>query len=247
MISTIVIDQDQKNIGVLTSLLDGLPSSIEIIKSAVNVDQAAGIVSKIQPDLVFLEVELPFGNGFDLLDRLMPVTFEVIFITAFSQHSLKAMRYGALDYLLKPVDNDELQNAVQRAENKINLKNSNDRVLNLQFNSRRKVSASRIAFPVKNGFEFVSTNDIVYCHTDKNFTFVHTQQGKKYICDRKIKEYEDLLPEESFSRIHHSYIINVNYIKKFIKEGRGGYLELTDGSTIPVASRRKDVFLSKFI
>ena len=118
---------------------------------------------------------------------------------------------------------------------------------NLLYNlNKSDASVSRIALPVKEGFDFVSISEIVSCQSKNHCTIVNTQSGKKYICDRNIKEYEDLLPTSIFFRIHNSYIVNVNFIRKFFKEGRGGYVELSDGSTVPVAYRRKDEFLAKF-
>jgi two-component system LytT family response regulator len=247
MIKAVLVDDDPKNIAILKTLLQELPLDIEVVGEAVNVEEASKLIPLLNPNLVFLDIEMPFGNAFDLLDKLKPVEFEIIFITAFDEYSLKAFRYSALDYLLKPVDIDDLQVAVERAEKKIALKSINGQLSNLLLNLNKPASSiTRIAMPVKEGFDFIGINEIISCQSKNYCTLVHTQSGKKYICDRTIKEYEDLLPENSFFRIHHSYIVNVNFIRKFFKEGRGGYLELSDGTTVPVASRRKDIFLSKF-
>jgi two-component system LytT family response regulator len=247
MIKAVLVDDDPKNITILKTLLQELPLDIEVVGEAVNVEEASKLIPLLNPNLVFLDIEMPFGNAFDLLDKLKPVEFEIIFITAFDEYSLKAFRYSALDYLLKPVDIDDLQVAVERAEKKIALKSINGQLSNLLLNLNKPASSiTRIAMPVKEGFDFIGINEIISCQSKNYCTLVHTQSGKKYICDRTIKEYEDLLPENSFFRIHHSYIVNVNFIRKFFKEGRGGYLELSDGTTVPVASRRKDIFLSKF-
>jgi len=246
MIRTVLVDDDKKNITILKSLLAELHANIQIAGEAGNVEEAATIIPAAAPNLVFLDIEMPFGNAFDLLDRLMPVDFEIIFITAFDEYSLKAFRYSALDYILKPVDINDLQRAVQKAENKIALKNNNGQLSNLLFNLNKQSSIARIALPVREGFDFVDINEIVSCQSNNDCTIVLTCAGKKYMCDRSIKEYEDLLPDNSFFRIHHSYIVNVHFVKKFFREGRGGYVELTDGATIPVAYRRKDEFLSKF-
>jgi two-component system LytT family response regulator len=177
----------------------------------------------------------------------MPVNFEIIFITAFNEYSLKAFRYSALDYLLKPVDIDDLHLAVQKAEKKIELKNINGQLSNFFSNlTKPALSVTKIAIPVKEGFDFIDINTIISCESKNNCTIVYIQTGKKYTCTRTIKDYEDLLPEDSFFRIHYSHIVNVNFIRKFFKDGRGGYIELSDGTTLPVAYRRKDIFLSKF-
>lgn len=247
MISTVIVDDDPKNIAILKTLLQKLDMNLEITGEACDVQEAARVIPQVGPDLVFLDIEMPFGNAFDLLDKLMPVDFEIIFITAFDEYSLKAFRYSALDYLLKPVDADDLRLAIEKAAKRIELKNINGQLSNLLSNiSKKETATPRIAIPVKDGFDFIDVTNIVSCESKNYCTIVNTNSGKKYTCERTIKDYEDLLPDSSFFRIHHSYIVNVNFIRKFFKEGRGGYVELTDGSTIPVAYRRKDIFLSKF-
>lgn len=247
MIKAMIVDDDEKNITILKALLQQFHSTVEVTGEANNVEQAFKLIPQLNPNLVFLDIEMPFGNAFDLLDKLMPVNFEIIFITAFDEYSLKAFRYSALDYLLKPVDIEDLEAAVQKAEKKIALKNINAQLSNLLFNlNNPAASVTRIAMPIKEGFDFIDINEIVSCESKNYYTIVNTHPGKKYTCDRTIKDYEDLLPANSFFRIHHSYIVNVNFIRKFFKEGRGGYVELSDGTTVPVAYRRKEIFLSKF-
>jgi len=246
MTKAVLVDDDPKNITILKTLLQQLPSNIEVIGEANNAEEAARLIPQLDPNVVFLDIEMPFGNAFDLLDKLMPVKFEVIFITAFDEYSLKAFRYSALDYLLKPVDIDDLNIAVQKAEKRIELKNINGQLSNLLFNLNKPgLSATKIAMPVNDGFDFVEIDELISCESRNNCTIVYINSGKKYICNRTIKDYEELLPENIFFRIHHSFIVNINFIRKFFKDGRGGYVELLDGTTIPVAYRRKDEFLCK--
>jgi two-component system LytT family response regulator len=245
MTKAVLVDDDPKNIIILKTLLQELPSNIEVIGEANNAEEAARLIPQLDPNVVFLDIEMPFGNAFDLLDKLMPVKFEIIFITAFDEYSLKAFRYSALDYLLKPVDIDDLHIAVQKAVKRIELKNINEQLSNLLFNLNKPApSVTKIAMPVKEGFDFISIDDLISCEAKNNCTVVCTKTGKKYTCTRTIKDYEELLPKNVFFRIHHSFIVNINFIRKFFKEGRGGYVELSDGTTIPVAHRRKDEFLS---
>ena len=247
MIKAVLIDDDQINNTILRTLLKELHLNIEVIGEASNVKEAATLIPRLNPNLVFLDIEMPFGNAFDLLDKLMPVNFEIIFITAFDEYSLKAFRYSALDYLLKPVDLDDLKVAVQKAEKRIELKNINGQLANFLSNIKKPaLSASRIALPFKEGFEFIAINEIISCESKNNCTIVQTLSGKKYTCTRLIKDFEELLPEDIFFRTHHSFIVNINFIRKFFKDGRGGYVELSDGTSVPVASRRKDGFLTKF-
>jgi len=246
MTKAVLVDDDPKNITILKTLLQQLHSNIEVIGEANNAEEAARLIPQLDPNLVFLDIEMPFGNAFDLLDKLMPVKFEVIFITAFDEYSLKAFKYSALDYLLKPVDIDDLLIAVQKAEKRIELKNINEQLSNLLFNLKKPgLSVAKIAMPVNDGFDFVAIDELISCESKNNCTIVYTNSGKKYTCNRTIKDYEELLPENVFFRIHHSFIVNINFIRKFFKDGRGGYVELLDGTTIPVAYRRKDEFLGK--
>ena len=247
MIKTVLIDDDKKNISILKSLFEQLNSRIDVAGEAGSAAEAGILIPQLKPDLVFLDIEMPYGNAFDLLDQLMPVDFEIIFITAFDEYTLKAFRYSALDYLLKPVDIDELDNAVKKAEARIGLKDINTQLSNLFYNiNTPPLSTGKIAMPVKDGFDFVNLDEIISCQAENNYTIVSTNSGKKYTCSKTIKEYEELLPARSFFRIHHSWIVNANLIRKYHKEGRSGYVELTGGATIPVAYRRKDDFLAKF-
>jgi len=246
MTKAVLVDDDPKNITILKTLLQEVPSNIDVIGEANNAEEAARLIPQLDPNVVFLDIEMPFGNAFDLLDKLMPVKFEVIFITAFDEYSLKAFRYSALDYLLKPVDIDDLHIAVQKAEKRIELKNINEQLSNLLFNLKKPgLPVTKIAMPVNDGFDFVAIDELISCESRNNCTIVYTNSGKKYTCNRTIKDYEELLPENVFFRIHHSFIVNINFIRKFFKDGRGGYVELLDGTTIPVAYRRKDEFLCK--
>jgi len=246
MIKAVLVDDDPKNITILKTLLQELHLNIEVTGEANNAEEAGRLIPLLNPQLVFLDIEMPFGNAFDLLDKLMPVNFEIIFITAFDEYSLKAFRYSALDYLLKPVDIDDLRLAVERAEKRIELKNINGQLSNLLFNlDKPGLSIAKIAIPVTEGFDFIAINEIICCESKNNCTIVYIQTGQKYTCTRTIKDYEDLLPGNLFFRIHHSYIVNINFIRKFFKDGRGGYVELLDGTTFPVAYRRKDEFLSR--
>ena len=246
MTKVVLVDDDPKNIIILRTLLQQVHSNIEVIGEANNAEEAAKLIPLLDPNIVFLDIEMPFGNAFDLLDKLMPVRFEVIFITAFDEYSLKAFKYSALDYLLKPVDIDDLRVAVQKAEKRIELKNINEQLSNLLCTMNKAgLSVTKIAMPVIDGFDFVAIDELISCESKNNCTLVHTNSGKKYTCTRTIKDYEELLPENAFFRIHHSFIVNINFIRKFFKDGRGGYVELVDGTTIPVAHRRKDEFLCK--
>jgi two-component system, LytTR family, response regulator len=191
-----------------------------------------------------MDIELSDGTVFELLDKLLTVDFGIIFTTAHDKYSLKAIRYSALDYLLKPVDTDELTAAFQKAKERVSQLSLNERLYNLLGNIGKNMH--RIALPVKEGFDFVNVEDIIRCEALNNYTSVFISSGKKYVCARTAKEFEELLPGQLFFRVHHAHIVNINFVKKYHKSGRGGYVELTDGTTVEVAYRRKEEFLSKF-
>ena len=246
MIKTVIIDDEENNIGTLQSLLTQFCPEIEIIGTAGNAKQAFTVINELQPQLVFLDIEMPMGNGFDLLEKLMPVNFEVIFVTAFDQYAITAFKYAAMDYLLKPVSIDELKRAVNRSVIRIAEKNVNNRIESLIANFRSEAQGlKKIGLPTAEGLVFEEIENIMHLQAESNYTLVYIRNKKKMTITKSLKEFEDLLPANIFCRLHHSHIVNLNYITKYYK-GRGGYVELTDGTTVEVSTRKKDDFLENF-
>lgn len=246
MMNCIIIDDEPKNIRVLRKMLEDFCPEVTSIAEAGNPQEGAQIIRKIKPDLVFLDIEMPYGNAFDLLDQLMPVDFEIVFVTAFNNYTLRAIKYSALDYLLKPVNIEELKVAVQRATDRMRLKNINLQLSNLLQNFHKKSDAvQKIAIPSEEGLAFITVEDIIRCQAMGSNTLIYVKGQEKITSPKNIKEYEDMLPDTIFFRIHNSHLINLNAVKKYHK-GRGGYVEMEDGSMIEVAIRRKDEFLKKF-
>lgn len=246
VMKAIVVDDEPKNVKILRALLDEFCPSVNVVGEAFNAQTAQSIITETKPDLVFLDIEMPYGNAFDLLDQLKPVEFEVIFITAFNEYSLKAFKYSALDYLLKPVNIEELIAAVAKAEKRLEHKLINLQINNLFYNfSRQSNESPRMALTEKDGaLVFIEIKDITRVEARRGYSFVFVKSGKHYISSRPIKEYEELLPPDTFFRVHNSFIINIFNIKKYHK-GRGGVVEMKDGTSIEVAARRKDEFLKK--
>lgn len=244
MIRAVIVDDEPKNIRILRGLLEGYCPQVEIVGESSKFSEALELIENTNPDLLFLDIEMPYGNAFDLLEKIMPVRFEIIFVTAFDNYALKAFKYSALDYLLKPVSIEELKNAVIKAEQKLKQKNINEQLNHLLLNLR-KSDIQKIALSLIDGLTFVPVNDIVYVHAKGSYAEVHMQNGETFTTGRSIKDYEDLLPPANFCRVHNSYLINVNRIKKYNK-GRGGLLEMEDGALIEVSIRRKDEFLARF-
>jgi len=246
MLRTIIVDDEPKNRKLLLSLLSEFCPQVQVEGEAGSAEEAVELIQEINPELVLLDIEMPYGNAFDLLDKLMPVEFEVIFITAFDEYTLKAFKYSALDYLLKPVDITELQAAIEKASKKIRVRTINQQLTNLLQNlNPAKNAVPKIALPTQEGFIFTGVNDIVRLEAKGNYTIIYTTDGHKHISAKTIQQYEKVLPGNQFFRIHNSHMINLSYIKKYHK-GRGGEVEMADGMLLEVAVRRKDAFLELF-
>jgi two-component system, LytTR family, response regulator len=244
--NAVLIDDDQKNLKILRRMLEEFCPEVTITGEAMNAVSGLALLKTAKPAIVFLDIEMPYGNAFELLDQLVPVDFEIIFITAFDEYSLKAFRYSAVDYLLKPVDIEQLKAAVNKVFEKQQLKTSNARLSNLLSNlSSRQNNLQKIAIATQDGLLFISLQHITRCEASKNYTYFHLQGGKKIIASKNILEYEELLPPDMFYRIHNSHLINLNYISSYQK-GRGGSVVMEDGTILEVAARRKEEFLARF-
>ncbi len=245
MIKTIIIDDEPKSIRILSTMLRDYCPCVTVLGIAQRAQEAIPLIRQTEPDLVFLDIEMPLGNGFDILDQLRPVNFEVIFVTAFNEYSLKAFRYSVLDYLIKPVSIEELQEAVQKAMRNIQLKNFNGRLDNFLQNLKKpSLRLQKIALPAREGVVLVPIPDIIRCEARREYTSFIIKNREKIISSKNIKENEELLPEDMFFRVHNSHLINLNYIKVYHR-GRGGHVEMEDGTMIEVATRRKEELLSR--
>jgi two-component system LytT family response regulator len=246
MINCVLVDDEPGNNRILKKLLEEFCPDAAVVGEASHANEAEEMIQRTHPDLVFLDIEMAYGNGFDLLDRLMPVKFEVIFVTAFNEYTLKAFKYSALDYLLKPVNIEELCMAVRRAMEKVKLSNSGRQLKVLLENLREtEPGASKLAIPTLEGLSFIRIDTIISCEASKGYTIFSIHNGEKIMSSRNIKEYEALLPANMFLRVHNSYIINLKRVEKYHK-GRGGYIEMEDHSLIELATRRKSEFLNIF-
>ena len=247
MIRTILVDDETDSIRVLQRLLENYCPQVNIVGTAGGVETALPLIRAIKPDLVLLDIEMAQGNAFDLLNQLQPIDFKVIFVTAFDNYAVRAFKYSAVDYLLKPVDIDDLRTAINRVEKKPDdhavvqqMKMLLDNVGVLQ------LTQQKMAIPTITGLIFITVQDIIRFEASGNYTSIYLSSGETILATRTIKDYEDILPETIFCRIHNSHIINLSRIKKYQK-GRGGSVEMEDGSIIEVASRRRDEFLRRLL
>jgi two-component system LytT family response regulator len=244
MIRSIIVDDELKSRESLQILLHDFVDEVEVVALCQTVAEGIEAIERHQPDLVFLDIQMQRETGFDLLNRVHPIRFEVIFTTAHSEYAIKAFKFSAVDYLLKPIDIEELNKAVDKVRKKLT-GNISARLEHLVQNLRVSPGQRyKIALPSNDGLVFVRVEDIIYCEASSNYTLIHTTDGKKHVVSRTLKEYEDLLVDQDFFRIHNSYLINLNALKKYVR-GDGGYVVLNNDVSLDVSKRKKEGFLQR--
>jgi two-component system LytT family response regulator len=245
MIKTIIVDDEPYCCEALSVLLNTYCPDVSIIEVCHSGTTALRSIQEHQPDLVFLDIEMPQMNGFQLLENIPQINFELIFTTSYDQYAIKAIRFSALDYLLKPIDREELLKAVHRVRQ--SLLHPVPMQLELLLQKLRQPSAiQRIALPTMEGLQMIPINTIISCSSDSNYTIFCLKDHQKLLVSRTLKEIDEMLSEYSFIRVHHSYLVNVNEINKYVK-GEGGYLVMSDGSSIDVSRSKKELLLKKLM
>jgi two-component system LytT family response regulator len=243
MLTAVLVDDEQNNLNSLTEKINRHCPEVNIIAGCDNAKDAITTIDSLQPDIVFLDIEMPVMNGFLMLQQLTFKNFELIFTTAYDHYAVKAIRFSALDYLVKPIEIEDLQRAVNRAAEKRNNSAPNRRLELLLDNLVSKRNTfRRIAVPTAAGLEFINIDDIVCLVANINYTYFHLNGKNKYTVSRTLKDFEDMLPPETFLRIHNSYIINKNFVEKYIR-GEGGQVVMTNGMVLDVSKRKKSEFL----
>lgn len=242
MLRAVIIDDEENSSNSLREKLRQHFPAVELV--AVCDSGAAGIeaIDTLHPDLVFLDVEMPRMNGFTMLRQVAFKGFALVFTTAYDHYAIKAIRYSALDYLVKPIEIDELRLAVERAEEKQKEKSGNQLELLLENLKDKRPAHQRIAIPTVEGLQFIKVADIVYLEAQVNYTHIYLQSKNKYVVCRTLKEFEDMLPADTFLRIHHSHIINKNFAERYVR-GEGGQVVLSNGVVLDIAKRRKAEFM----
>jgi two-component system, LytTR family, response regulator len=219
--------------------------NVDIVAKADSVKTAAEAIAQHAPDLVFLDIEMPNGNAFDLLEKYDQIDFDIIFTTAYDNHAIQAIRFSAIDYLLKPVDPEELKMAVQRFEKRpLNAKKPDEQYKTLLTNLKPGSKFKKIGIPDGEGLQFINLSDIIRCYSESNYTFFVLTNGSKILASRTLGEYEQLFANENFYRVHRSHLINLDHIKRYIR-GEGGYVIMSDDSQVEVSRRNKTEFLDK--
>jgi len=245
MISALIIDDELKNISTLNSLLRQYCQQVHIAGHATSAANGKLIIEKEKPDLVFLDIEMPYGSGFDLLRSMPHIQAEIIFVTAFDQYAINAFRFSALDYLLKPINIDQLERAVRRAEGRIAEKTTVRNYEALLRNIDEKDPDRQVLTLTDKGHNFfVRFSDIKYIIADGSYTHIYTDK-RSFVSTKNLKDYETMLPDSLFCRIHHGHIINRKHIVK-VKNGRGGIVYMTDGKVLEISVRKKEEFLKMY-
>jgi two-component system LytT family response regulator len=245
MIKTVIVEDELKSRDMLAAMIRKITPELEIVGLAGNVSEAEKLIRELKPELVFLDISMPDGSGFDLLEKVSGQKFELIFATASDQHAIRAIKFSACDYLLKPIDMDELKLAVEKVVQK---KQSVPNMENLQFLiqhlRRADDNFQKITLPTGNAYEIVNVKDIVRCEADGSYTTFYLSDKRKLMISAGLKHYEELLPENDFIRVHHHHLINMQHVLRFLKED-GGYAVMSDGSKIEISRRKKEAFMEK--
>lgn len=239
----VIVEDEKHSRETLKNLVEEFCVNIEVIGLAASVSEAIEIIKLKKPDVIFLDIELQTGTGFDVLEQVTHLDFEVVFTTAFEQYAIKAVKFSSLDYLLKPIDLDELQRAVEKAQNKKNQTTYKKQLETLMLNlKQKKPSLNKICLATADGFEFINVDTIVYCKAEGSYTAFILKDNSKLLVSKHLKEYENLLLEQDFMRVHNSFLINLKEVKKYVKAD-GGYIIMNNNDTVNVSRSKKDDFI----
>jgi two-component system, LytTR family, response regulator len=244
----IIIDDELSGREVLKRLVELNCPDVTIVNTLNSIETGLQAISNDKPDLIFLDIQMPNASGFDLLNQVEKIDFEIIFVTAHDAYAIKAFKYSAVDYLLKPIKVTELIDAVNKAKDRIEKNHSGDNIkfmLDMVSPAKKVFLNNKILLPTLGGYNIIDILDIAYCQSESNYTRFHFVDGKNIVVSKTLKEFESILLENHFFRIHRSYIINLNCIAKYNK-GKGGEVVMKDGAILEVSREKKDEFLSLF-
>ena len=241
-IKTLIVDDEIKSLSTLRRMLEKYCTDVDIINESHNVKQAVENINALHPQLVFLDISMPDGQGFDVLEQVTYKDFEVVFVTAYDEYATKAFEFSALHYILKPINHRALVEAVNRVF-KRKEQSFTDQKLEV-FKQSMLQRPERIILPTSDGMEVIFINSIVRCEADGNYTTVYLKNGEKKIISKSLSNFEKLLSDYSFCRLHNSHIINLKFMTKYVK-GKAGYVVMWDNEPIYISARRKQHFLDK--
>ena len=241
-LNAIIVEDEKTSRDILTNYLQKYCPNVNILGEAANVEEALVLIRNNDLDIVFLDVEMPYGNAFDLLDKVGDRTFETVFVTAYNHYAIDALNAHASYYLMKPISIDELIKAVDYV---VEIKTKEDALQDQVLVPKTNSVNGKITIPQQNGFEVIETDNILYCKADDNYTEIFLNTNKKKLVSKTLKYFEVALLNHNFARVHKSYLINVNHVIKYVK-GKGGYVVLNSGKEIMVSASKKSDLLSYF-
>jgi len=242
MIKTVIVDDEPDAVAFIESLIKEYCPDLEIVGTANSVPEAEKLINKNTPDLVFLDVEMPHGNGFELLRRTRNLSYKVIFITAFNHYAIKAIKFSAVDYILKPINIEEFITSVRKVKESIVSKKDTTLNFDSLIENLKSALPDKLAIPTNDGMEYLNTEDIIRIQADRSYSWFYMKSGKKYLVSKNLKGYQELLSDRYFFRTHNSHLINLEHVQKYIRHG-GGSIEMTDGSRVALSRTKKDLFL----
>src|SRR5215831_2437096 len=246
MIKAIIIDDEVHCVDTLSILLSDYCPEVEILEKCMSPKKGLEAIEKLKPSLVFLDIEMPGMNGFELLEQFKEIPFAVIFTTSYDQYAIKAIRFSALDYLLKPIDPKELIIAVHKVVTQKQLPAAEQFEMLLNQVHHKDHVFKKVAVPTSEGFELIYADQILRCEADDNYTHLFLKSKNKIVACRTLKEVEEQLEDfEYFVRIHHSYLVNINEVTKYVR-GEGGYVIMSDGASVNVSRSRKEALMKWF-
>jgi two-component system LytT family response regulator len=244
MITATIVDDEPFSCGALATLLERYCPEVKVLDICYSAANALQSIQEKRPDILFLDIEMPFMNGFELLEKLPEIDFKLIFTTSYDQYAIKAIRFSALDYLLKPIDREELQRSVQRVLSQLVYPLPQQIEILFQKLNHPTLRILKVAIPTMEGLQMISIDSIVSCRADSNYTKILLKNKQKIVASRTLKEIEEILEDYSFARVHHSWLVNLNEVEKYMK-GEGGYLLMSDGTEVNVSKSHKEMLLKK--
>ncbi|MDZ7740502.1 MAG: LytTR family DNA-binding domain-containing protein [Bacteroidota bacterium] len=244
MIKAVIIDDESDAVDFIASIIEEYCKDVELLGSANSAREGAELIREKQPELVFLDVEMPHGTGFDLLENFPEKNFDVIFITAYNHYAIQAIKYSAVDYILKPINIEELVQAVEKLKENRFIPRDREMNYDALLQNLKTGAPSKLAIPTSEGVEFLNTRDIVRIEADRSYSWFYLKGGKKILVSRNLKEYQEMLDDRYFFRAHNSHLINLDYVKKYVRQ-YGGSIVMEDGSSVPISRTKKDVFMKK--
>jgi len=245
-LKAILVDDEQDSRDILSNYLSKYCPTVQLLEKCSEIKSGMQAIENHNPDIVFLDIEMPYGNGFDLLSQLDEVNFETVFVTAYDNYAIRALNQSAAYYILKPIDIDELVNAVAKITQERTSSDYTQHAKILLENIKTSVSEPvRVMLPTLEGFEIVKTTDIIYCEAVDNFTKFHLIDNRSLLICRTLKYFEETLAGKQFVRIHRSHMINLSYVVRYTK-GKGGYVTLENQIQLEVAPKKKADFIHNF-